>query len=75
MVFADMAAMQRIRDRIVEDKAASMAQGLSTITSRPGEASGGAWVATVDQNVEKPVPGSEEKVDFSHVAGCELVTP
>jgi len=58
MVLSDMAAMQRIRDRIAEDKAANERAALSQ-----------------SQNIEKPVPGSEEKVGLSQAVANKMLMP
>ena len=58
MVLADMAAMNRIRDRIAEDKAASERAALAQ-----------------NQNMEKPVPGSEEKVGLSQAVANKMLMP
>ena len=56
MALVDMAAMQRIRDRIAEDRAASERAALAQT-----------------ENVQKPVPGSEEKIGLSQVVANKML--
>ena len=65
MVLSDMAAMQRIRDRIAEDQAAKERAGLS----RPQRD------LVQNQDVEKLVPGSEEKVGLSQAVANKMLLP
>lgn len=60
MVLADMAAMQRIRDRIARSEASERAED---------KAASERAALVQSQNGKIPVPGSEEKIGLSPVIG------